>query len=97
MAYADRQMARRPDQIETYLLDNISTSIGDRPTVSFLTYYAQTRCLTFWQKLAGVNLKTGKGVLDALSWLSNTLLDRSPSKHSPENEKSGLIETTAIA
>ncbi|OAG09455.1 P-loop containing nucleoside triphosphate hydrolase protein [Paraphaeosphaeria sporulosa] len=69
--------ARRPDQIETYFIDNIITSIGDRPT-----------------KVAGVNLTTGKGVLDALSWISNTLLNGPQSI--VESEKAALTEKSEI-
>ncbi|KAF2452222.1 P-loop containing nucleoside triphosphate hydrolase protein [Karstenula rhodostoma CBS 690.94] len=75
----DLENARRPDQIETYFLDNITTSIGDRPT-----------------KVAGVNLKTGKGVLDALSWLSDTLLNKSSSQLSFGTEKVGLSEKSEL-
>ncbi|KAJ4351143.1 uncharacterized protein N0V89_006482 [Didymosphaeria variabile] len=55
----DLENARRPDQIETFFIDNVSTSIGERP-----------------RNVVGVNLKTGEGVLEALSWLSNALSPR---------------------
>ncbi|KAK7185179.1 ADP-ribosylation factor [Paraphaeosphaeria sporulosa] len=86
--------ARRPDQIETYFIDNIITSIGDRPTVSLLAQYEGMGYLTITKKVAGVNLTTGKGVLDALSWISNTLLNGPQSI--VESEKAALTEKSEI-
>jgi hypothetical protein len=64
--------------------------------------------LTFSQKVAGVNLLTGEGVLDALSWLSNELLNKSllespidtekaePTKKTGSTDQAGLDEKSEI-